>query len=167
MKKNTSGIKKFLPIGAIGPDGWQEKLDATPAECAIVAQRLDIPQVSKLHAAIQVSFQDDLIKVSGRLIADLKRQCVVTLDIFTEHLDTDFEALFSETLPTPEKEMEMKEAIEPLDRGGLDFMHILTEQVGLLMNPFPRKNGVSGDYLEFSDTKNKPFANLKNIIKKD
>jgi uncharacterized metal-binding protein YceD (DUF177 family) len=167
MKKNTSGIKKILPIGAIGADGWKGEFEATPAECAVVAQRLDIPQVNKLHASVFVSFQDDLIKVSGHLTADLKRQCIVTLNTFEEQLDTDFEALFAEEVTVTGKEVEMKEAIEPLDRGCLDFMNILTEQVGLEMNPFPRKNGVNGDYLEFSEPKNKPFANLKNIIKKD
>ena len=167
MKKNTSGIKKVLPIGAIGPDGWQDEFEASPKECAAVAKQLDVPKVTKLHALVQVAFQDDLIKVFGHLIADLERQCVVTLETFSEHVDSDFEAFFSENLPNPGKEVEMKEAVEPLERGSLNFMNILTEQVCLLMNPFPRKEGVSGDYLEFSDTGNKPFANLKNIIKKD
>ncbi|MBP5343629.1 MAG: hypothetical protein J6Y85_00925 [Alphaproteobacteria bacterium] len=167
MKKNTSGIKKTLMIGAIGPDGWQGEFEATAEECTIVAQRLDIPKVVQLHAVVQVDFQDDLIRVSGHLLADLKRQCVVTLNICNEHLDTDFEALFSENVPVSGKEIEMKEAVETLDRGCLDFMNILTEQVGLLMNPFPKKQGVKGDYIEFSDEENKPFANLKNIIKKD
>ena len=168
MKKNKNGIKKILMIGAIGTEGWQEDLEATPTECSVVAQRLDIPQVLSLKAHVHVAFQDDLIRVSGHLIAELARQCVVSLDIFPEHLDSDFEAFFAENLSVTAKETEMKEAVEPLDRGRLDFLDILTEQVGLLMNPFPHKPGVTGDYIEFSETKGqRPFSNLKNILKKD
>ena len=168
MKKNKNGIKKILMIGAIGAEGWQEDLEATPAECAIVAQRLEIPQVLSLKAHVRAAFQDDLVRVSGHLTAELTRQCVVSLDNFSEHLDTDFEAFFAENLSVTAKEIEMKEAVEPLDRGRLDFLDILTEQVGLLMNPFPHKPGVTGDYIEFSETQGqRPFSNLKNILKKD
>jgi len=168
MKKNKNGIKKFLVIGAIGPDGWQAELEATPDECTAIAKRLDIPGITKLFSKVNVCFQDDLIRVYGHLIADLSRQCVVSLDVFPEHLDTDFEVLFAEDLPPTAKDTEMKEAVEPIDRGRLDFFEILAEQVGLLMDPFPRKPGVTGDYIEFSETKGQqPFANLKNILKKD
>ena len=168
MKKNINGIKKVLVVGAIGPDGWFDKLQATPSECEAISKRLKIPGVKKLCATIRINWKNDIICVQGHLSAQLLRECVVSLDLFTEIIDTDFEALFSEDSPTTEKEVEMKDAIDPIDRGRLDLFEILTEQVGLTMDPFPHKPGVSGNYAEFSQhLGHKPFSNLKKMIKND
>ena len=168
MKKSTNGIKKVLMIGAVGPDGWSDKLCATPTECEAIAKRLDIPAVNSLEASVRVDLDNDLIRVTGHLTSQLTRQCVVSLDLFPETVDTEFEALFAQDVQVSGKETEMKEAIEPLERGCLDFFEILTEQVGLFMNPFPRKPDVSGNYVEFSSNQgHKPFADLKKMIKKD
>lgn len=164
-KKNEKGLNKVLFLGEIGPKGWQGEFVATPAQCAKIAERFEIPKVKHLSASVQALLDGDLVRVTGHLKAQLERTCVVTLETFNEDLDTDFEALFSEDVPLI-KEGEMKDDIEPIDRGRLDIFDIVAEQVGLNMNPFPRKPGVSGNYVEQGDDSNHPFANLKNLIKK-
>ena len=164
-KKNEKGLNKILFLGEIGPDGWVGDFVATPAQCAKIAERFDIPKVENLKAHVNAVIDDDLVRVSGHIKADLERVCVVSLDPFKEVLDTDFEALFSEDVPMI-KDGEMEDDIEPIDRGRLDIFDIVAEQVGLNMNPFPRKPNVSGDYTEKADSGNHPFANLKNLIKK-
>ena len=165
-KKNEKGLNKILFLGEIGPDGWQGDFVATPDQCAKIAERFEIPSVKNLNCHVSVAIEGDLIRVTGHIKSTLARVCVASLDVFDEFLDTDFEALFSENIPMI-KDGEMKDDVEPLDRGRLDVFEIVAEQVGLNMNPFPRKPDVSGDYIEQGDSDNRPFANLKNLIKKD
>ena len=165
-KKNEKGLNKILFLGEIGPDGWQSDFVATPDQCAKIARRFDIPSVKSLKAHVHVIDEDDIIHVSGHIDAVLERICVVSLDPFDEVLDTDFEALFAENVPLI-KEGEMKEEIDPIERGRLDLFEIVAEQVGLNMDPFPRKSGSCGDYMETQSQTHRPFANLKNLIKKD
>ncbi len=165
-KKEEKGLNKILFLGEIGPNGWQGHFKATSEQCAKIANRFDIPAVNSLEAEVNAVIDGDLIRVYGHIKANLERICVVSLDHFEEVLDTDFEALFAEDVPLL-KEGEMEDDIEPIDRGRLDIFDIVSEQVGLNMNPFPRKDGVSGDYTENTETGNHPFANLKNLIKKD
>ena len=165
-KKSEKGLNKILFLGEIDADGWQQSFDATPVQCSKIAERFEIPKIENLNAKINVLIDGDLIRVSGHISAMLERICVVCLEPFQEPLDFDFEALFSENIPLI-KDGEMKDDIEPIDRGRLDIFEIVAEQIGLNMNPFPRKPGASGDYLEDKDSGNHPFANLKNLIKKD
>lgn len=164
-KKIEKGLNKVLFLGEIGPNGWQDDFVATLDQCDKIAKRFEIPKVKELTAHICANIDGDLVRVSGHIKAVLERVCVVTLESFDEKLDTDFEALFAENAPLI-TDGEMKEDIEPIDRGRLDIFEIVTEQIGLNMNPFPRKAGVSGDYLEQGESANHPFANLKNLIKK-
>jgi len=165
-KKDEKGLNKILFLGEIDAEGWQRTFEATPAQCLKIAERFEIPSVESLAAKINVSTDGDLIRVNGHISAVLERICVVSLESFKEPLDFDFEALFAEDVPLI-KEGEMEDDIEPVDRGRLDIFDIVAEQVGLNMNPFPRKPNVSGDYVEKGDSGNHPFANLKNLIKKD
>ncbi len=165
-KKDEKGLNKVLFLGEIGPNGWQDDFVATSAQCAKIAERFEIPQVKNLTCHVNVVIEDDLIRATGHLKATLTRVCVASLETFDEKLDTDFEALFAENIPLL-KEGQMTDDIEPIDRGRLDIFDIVAEQVGLNMKPFPRKRGISGDYIEQGDSSNRPFANLKNLIKKD
>ncbi len=165
-KKEEKGLNKVLFLGEIGPDGWHGDFVATPAQCAKIAERFEIPSVKSLTAHVNATIEEDLIRVYGHIKAELERICVVSLDPCEEMLDTDFEALFAENIPVI-KEGEMEDDIVPIERGRLDIFDIVAEQVGLNMNPFPRKPDVSGDYMEKGDSGNRPFANLKNLIKKD
>lgn len=165
-KKDEKGLNKVLFLGEIGPNGWQGDFVASSVQCAKIAERFEIPEIKDLKVHLRAMLDGDLVRVSGHIFAKLKRVCVVSLESFDENLDTDFEVLFAEDVPLI-KEGEMKDDIEPIDRGRLDIFEIVAEQVGLNMNPFPRKSGVSGDYIEQEDLANHPFANLKNLIKKD
>jgi len=165
-KKNEKGLQKILFLGEIGQKGWQGEFVATPDQCAKIAERFDIPKVKNLSVSVQAFLDGDLICVRGHLNAKLERICVVSLEHFDEMLDTNFESLFAENAPLI-KDGEMKDDVEPIEHGYLDIFDIVAEQVGLNMNPFPHKDDVSGDYTEEGDSGNHPFANLKNLIKKD
>jgi len=165
-KKNEKGLNKVLFLGEIGPQGWHDSFVATPAQCDKIAARFEIPKVKSLSARVQAILDGDLLRLSGHLNAKLERICVASLEHFDETLDTDFEALFSENAPLI-KDGEMKDDVEPIDRGRLDIFEIVAEQVGLNMNPFPRCPEASGDYIEDGGNTHHPFANLKNLIKKD
>ena len=165
-KKNEKGLNKILFLGEIGPTGWAADFMATPSQCQKIAERFEIPAVKELKARVQVALEGDLIRVFGHISAVLERICVVSLESFDEMMDTDFEALFAENVTIP-KDGEMLDDIEPIDRGRLDIFAIVSEQVGLNLNPFPRKSDAQGDYIEQEELTNRPFANLKKLIKKD
>ena len=164
-KKDEKGLNKVLFLGEIGPSGWVRNFIATSDQCAKIAERFEIPAIRDLSTHIETVIEGDLVRVAGHIRATLTRVCVVSLELFEEKLDTDFEALFSENA-TLIKEGEMEDDIEPIDRGRLDIFEIVAEQVGLNMDPFPHKTEGLGDYIE-DKSENRPFANLKNLIKKN
>jgi uncharacterized metal-binding protein YceD (DUF177 family) len=85
----------------------------------------------------------DLVRVKGRLSAELVQACVVTLDPVPARIDERFEVDFVEdaqpAVADLELDVEGAEAPEPAPDGRIDLGELAAEQLGLAIDPYPRK----------------------------
>ena len=153
---------------------WQ--LDATAEECQALAQRFRIIAVSNLTAQVKLKPQShgDVIRVTGRVQAQVVQACVVTLAPVTQQVSEDFDLTFAhvETPDDPLAELEIDLSVEdPPDAivdGCIDVGEICAEHLALGLDPFPRADGAEFHFdSETSDDSvpemPSPFAVLANL----
>jgi uncharacterized metal-binding protein YceD (DUF177 family) len=85
----------------------------------------------------------DLVRVKGRVSADIVQACVVTLDPLPARVDERFEVDFLEgeqpAVADLEFDAEAAEAPEAAPTGWIDLGELASEQLGLALDPYPRK----------------------------
>jgi uncharacterized metal-binding protein YceD (DUF177 family) len=126
-------------------------VEASPAECARLAARLDVPAVAALRCRFRLSGADQAGRVAadGLLQATLTRICVATLEPFETGVAERFSVRF-----VPEQALDATVAIGPEDgfdleadddvpyRGAsIDLGEAAVEQLALAMDPYPRRPG--------------------------
>ena len=128
----------------IPAEGTSVHLAASPVECALLARRFELVDLTRLEGDAQIVpvAGTSTIHVTGHLSADVVQTCVVTLEPVPALVEADFDRLFSSDLPyEAEEEVEIdpeSEAPEPIAGGTLDLGEILAEELSLAMEPYPR-----------------------------
>lgn len=153
---------------------------ATDAERAALAKRLGIKSLDSLAAEVRLgSVQNGaLIRLSADFTADVIQACVISLEPVTSRIEASFERLYDPSAAPAEADGEAdlsldEEVPEPLIGGILDLGVIITEELALELNPFPRAPGVdfheflpeSGEPREKENEKpGGPFATLAKLV---
>ena len=130
-----------------------EEITADAAECAAIAERLDILSVENLSAQLEL-FRDLTgdVNMVGRIVADVVQACVVTLDPVAEHIDTRIFQRFSARPDEPEGEDE--DPVEPIIEDEIEVGDIILQNLALTLDPYPRAPEAS--FEEFDDEAGKP-----------
>jgi hypothetical protein len=157
-------------VDRLGATPLIETLKATPEECAALAKRLRLRALNQLTATVRFEWQPGgLIKVSGRLAADVVQTCVVTLVDFPSHVEDSFEVDFGDA-PADFDGDEISLDIdhdppEPIEAGAIDAGELVTQYLSLALDPHPRAPGASLDpAVADSDADAlSPFAVLKQL----
>ena len=122
------------------------KFDADPAERAALADRFGLVSLDRFHATFTLRrLRKDLIRVKGHISACLVQTCVVSLEPIPAEVAEDVELDFSEGADDPVTEMDLDaeaaDGPEPLSGGMIDLGEVAAEQLGLAIDPYPRKAG--------------------------
>lgn len=122
------------------------KFDADAAERAALADRFGLVSLDRFHASFSVRrLRKDLIRVNGHIAASLVQACVVTLEPIPVEIAENVELDFSESEADPAEEMDLDaeaaDGPEPLFGGMIDLGEVAAEQLGLAIDPYPRKPG--------------------------
>ena len=174
MADTKPEFSRPLTIEGIIPDKIrQETIEADEAECAALAQRFGIRQISYLKAklAIRRVSGGTTVRVEGDIEADIVQACVVSLQDVHEHMQVRFETFFAEDVPdTDGNEIEFspddEDAPEMISNGVIDLGEVVAQYLSLDLNPYPRAPGVSlAAQLKESggEVKNRPFAVLETL----
>lgn len=161
MKKNEICEKKItIDVVVTGLKGAESYfLEASEKELKVLEERFDVEKIHYLKVRLTI-YPNDIIRITGKIEALTRRQCVISLDNFDEKMNEEFEVLYADNPPS-----DTDEIIDVIDKGRIHLGEIVAEQYGLALNPFPKKNGVKNPY-ELQDTEmQKPFADLKKILK--
>lgn len=134
-----------LALDRISTTQHREEISATDKERADLARRFDLVSLDSLTASFTLKrVRKDLVRVKGRVSADLVQACVVTLDPIPAQIDERFEVDFLEGAQPPVADLELDaeaaEAPEPAPTGWIDLGELAAEQLGLAMDPYPRKS---------------------------
>src|SRR5262249_53967033 len=95
-------------------------------------------------AELKVSrWRGEGLKIKGRFTADLDQTCVVSLDTFRALLADDFESYFLPIGSAAGTALIEEGDAEPFEKGDIDMGEVVAEAVALVLDPYPRKPGVT------------------------
>lgn len=135
----TPEFHRPLRWGVVGAAGRRERLAATPAECAALAERFGILAIASLQAELALRpDRDGAIRAEGRLTAGVTQACVVSLEPVAQHVSAPVLLRFLPPGATPDDDPESPDEIET-DGDMLDLGEAVAEQLALALDPYPRR----------------------------
>ena len=149
------------------------KLNADKEELEVLTEILQVPAVNSFNAEIRLKFQKKrgILTVWGKVSANLSLISVISLDEF----DKDYTSEFSITYDTNATYDDIKEMDEDINcnipdivmNGEIDLGDIAIEQLALVLDDHPRKDGeeFSSIIEDVSPVKSNPFAALAKLKK--
>lgn len=166
-------------VRSLPAKGLRIKIDADAKERLKLKENHGLLAVDAFHADVHISpWKKRGVRVKGKFEAEIVQACVITLEPLHEHIDQNVESVF-----IPEDSKLVK--YEALDDTGeifvdpdgpdtpevfhgdsIDIGAFLEEMFELSINPYPRKKGVDGDYIEDigkEAEQTSPFAILKQL----
>ena len=164
-KKDLSFTLDMRKIPAVGLDLC---FSASPRECALLAERFDVPEVKNFTATVHLKKQGKLTQMTGSFCSLVTQECVVTLEAFENTVSGDFLLLLSDEKQPDVSEEEIALTDEPTEycpRGIIPFRDLLGEQFGLNLDPFPHKTRQPFEYREETSAPENPFSVLKGLTK--
>ena len=162
-----------LKIEDINQGEQTYKLRANKAQLETLREILQIPAVNYFEADIKLTFQKKkgILDVSGEVRAGLTLISVISLDEFEKVYKSNFNLTY-DTNATYEQIREMDEDIEDdipdiVIDGKIDLGDIAIEQLALVMEDHPRKDGEEFTSVieDDSPVRENPFAVLSKLKK--
>ncbi|HEY8290108.1 MAG TPA: DUF177 domain-containing protein [Acetobacteraceae bacterium] len=154
-----SELSRVIRLDRIGPDGLDSVVEATPDECAALAERMMLPGILALSCRFRLTCEGPLVFGEGHLRARVVQTCVISLDEFETAVEERFRIRFvpagqEDDDSDPESDDEI-----PYEGNVVDIGEAAAEQLGLVLDPYPRKPGAE---LPESDAEvpPHPFAGL-------
>lgn len=163
----TPELHRPFPIERIGPTGQSHAVTvtATKEECVALALRMGVPAIRSVVCDFRLRRETDAaISAQGRLRARVTQTCIVSLDDFAVNLTEDFRIRF---VPAgAESDNEDPESEDELGYEGvsIDLGEATAEQLGLALDPYPRKPDAALPENE-PEAKPHPFAALAALRK--
>lgn len=150
-------------------------LKAAKEDLRYIAEVMKVPAVKSFSSVVYVKLRkkEHLVDVWGSVNAQVEQTSVVSLENFIQKYQTEFALKFDTKLTAAEvKELEFDiddEVPDILDNGQIDLAAIAMEQLALILDDFPRKDGevfaFKSEFDEETTLQNNPFAVLKKLQK--
>ncbi len=148
-------FSRLFDVAQLGSEPAPFEIEASPEERVAVARRLDLIDLDELRAQGTVaSGKGGVIRVRGVFSARFRQRCVVTLKPVSSDLILDFDRLFLRSAGVSamvEVDPEEEEP-EPLIGDLLDLGELVTEELSLGMDPYPRAENAAEFLERFRDT---------------
>ena len=137
-------LVRGFDLAGLAGDEVAVEVTADQRERAALATRFALEAVETLAARLVISRgAQGTIRVRGRLSADIFQRCVVSLEPFAARIEESFSRTFGAAKGADVSEVtidvEAEDLVEPLVGDRLDLGEIVAEQLGLSIEPYPRK----------------------------
>jgi uncharacterized metal-binding protein YceD (DUF177 family) len=137
-----------IEVAALNGERREFDVTATQAEMAALATRFGVDGIVNLSARVLLSpfASGNKVALKARFVADVAQTCVVTLEPLTNRIEGEFFAEFVQRAFT-DKPDEIEFGIddddppEPIVDGRIEFGELIAQNLGLLIDPFPRAPG--------------------------
>jgi Large ribosomal RNA subunit accumulation protein YceD len=155
-------------------DSASGEIVATRAEMDAIAGLLDLLRLERLTFDYRFTHGGGgRLRLTGRLKADVKQTCVVSLDPIDARIDVPLEVEFwpEALLATAESSAEVPRSVvvldgpEPIVCGRIDLGAVAYETLATALDPYPKREGVSFDWSQgepdqAQEAQSGPFAAL-------
>lgn len=175
-------FSRVLAVEGLTPDKVRkETVEANAKECAALAKRFDLRELSNFKADLRIRRVEggDVVRLEGKLSADVVQTCVISLQDVHAHIDGEFDTFLAEGGKHTAKKFgdeadfgidDDDTAPEVIHNGQLDLGEIVAQYLSVELDPYPRAPGVSlaAQLAEAGlEVKNNPFSVLKNLNPQD
>ncbi len=180
-----------IPVEDILSDGLEIDVTVNETERASITEDLQLLKAADVSAEIYLAnFDADAKEITGTLAikGNITQACVVSLEPVDERLNASFELVFK--LMASENQEEVEDLEEGTSRlsevvsgDEIDLQPLILEALALSIDPYPRSDKSEpelpkspfihyhhdaahepGQTQESGDGKNRPFANLKDLL---
>jgi uncharacterized metal-binding protein YceD (DUF177 family) len=139
-------LSRQLRLDRVPPAGVVLDIAASERERDALARRFGVLSVPELSAGVSLRAEGPgRWRVEGRLQALVVQACGITLEPVEQRIDETFVLRFTSDREEIDREtgelIVGAEAAEPLEADSLDLGDIVADQLGLAIDPFPRKPG--------------------------
>lgn len=165
-RPQTPSFTKVWEVADLSADPKSVSLTVGEDDLAPLAAFLDVLGLGALSGTASVTKHGPLVRVAGRVQAQLTRACVATLDPLDETVDEAFDVMFTEEhepAQGPEEVLADLDAPEPIEGGVLEMADVFLEQLVLAMDPHPRKVGAEPLQDPGAGATISPFSVLKDL----
>ena len=144
MTRPEPEMSRPVPVDRVGA-GLAVTVEATPAECALIARRLMVPSVEAVLCRWSLRpAPGGAVEADGSLQARLHQDCVVSLEPFAVKLVEEFAVRF---IPSEAESADAEDPDEPdellIEHDVLELGEATVEQFALALDPYPRKPGAT------------------------
>ncbi|RED53367.1 YceD family protein [Aestuariispira insulae] len=144
--ENGREFSHVITAADLPREGRHFKFDLDEEIRAALARRFGLKSLDgmKAHLHAKPLVDGTIVRVEGEIQANLVQTCIVTLDPVPESVDEDFYAEFStDDIEEEEIQHNLEEADprEPMEDGTIDLGELVAQQLGLMMEPYPRAKG--------------------------
>ena len=173
QSSDPAAFSLSVAVRDIGRKGRTVKLEADADQRAALAKVLGIEVIERLAGEFFLEMiSGSSVHLRGRLEADLAQTCVVSLEPVQQHVD---ELVAMTLLPTETSDgrTHAPTLIDPMDEddrdtyssGRIDLGMIVSEQLALHLDPYPRAPGVKFDAAGNTEAEERdsPFAALERL----
>lgn len=167
MSPKETEFSRLITLSRIPPKGTEERLEASDAERKALAKRFNLMDLSVLRARVALRPSEDHTFVAeGTIEAEVVQCCVATLEPLTNRLCLHVCVVFipesSRSVAEALSSDELENEYEFYRNGKIDLGEMVAQQLGVNIDPYPRKEGTPLVEAEFG-AKNaalNPFARL-------
>ncbi|MCH9011725.1 MAG: DUF177 domain-containing protein [Proteobacteria bacterium] len=160
-------FSRLVPVDRLGEVEITEEISAEPGERAALARRFGLLSLDRLSATLRLERAGarNLVRVDGRLAAEVTQACVVTLEPVGAHLEKGFILLYDLDAAAAQDEVvvepEAEEPPEPVGPHGIDLGEAVAQQLAIALDPYPRAPGAA--LPEEPRAADGPFAVLESL----
>lgn len=163
-------FNRLVKLDALDSGRLHRDIEADERERELLARRFGLVSLDRLRASLTLDRVSGgpLVRVEGRLEADVVQHCTVTLGPVAGHVEDSFSELYG---PTDFKagSVEEDEIPEPFDGNAIDTGELVAQHFSLALDPYPRAPGAelpAPDGDADGSSRRNPFAVLARPRKK-
>jgi uncharacterized metal-binding protein YceD (DUF177 family) len=136
----NEAIVRLVEVDPWPSGGLELSIEATPEECRALALRFDLVSVERLAGQVRLERggKGEVVRLHGRLEAQVVQSCVVSLEDVRATVDETFECRFTRPGAGVQGDLDWDQDVEPLEGAELDVGEVLAQQLALALDPYPR-----------------------------
>jgi uncharacterized metal-binding protein YceD (DUF177 family) len=138
-----------VALDSIGEDDRTIDLSANDDERAALTRRFGLVSIDSFSANVVLSWlkPGKVLSVKGRVSARVTQSCVITLDPVPGKIDEEIDLVFSQNPERTADIIDPNEA-ETLDGEEIDVGEVVSEELSLSLNPYPRRSDIDPGSVE-------------------
>jgi len=137
-----------VEVAALNGERREFDVTATQAEMAALATRFGVDAIANLSARVLLTpfASGNKVALKARFAADVAQTCVITLEPLANRIEGEFFAEFVQRAFTDNPDeiefgIDDDDPPEPIVDGRIEFGELIAQNLGLLIDPFPRAPG--------------------------